>query len=53
MAETTCAECDMRAELQWRIDLEERNGSANERTQYRLCRGCWEDFCGRFAGATP
>jgi hypothetical protein len=53
MADSTCAQCNVQAETRWRIDLERTNGSATERSQYRLCRNCWETLCGRFAGATP
>jgi hypothetical protein len=53
MIESTCAHCNIQAESKWRIDLEKENGSTTERTQYRLCQGCWEDLCSQFTGSTP
>jgi len=53
MAETTCVQCNVQAQSNWRIDLEQKNGSTTERTEYRLCQGCWETLCDRFTGTTP
>ena len=46
MTEHTCGKCNTEAESQWRIRLER---DADEQS-YRLCRGCWNDLSGRFAG---
>ena len=50
MNETVCAQCDTRAESQWRIDLETEREGSTERIEYPLCRECWENVTARFAG---
>jgi hypothetical protein len=51
MTETTCAKCEARGESQWRIRLENESAAADEKTSYRLCRGCWNELTARFDGA--
>lgn len=53
MSKTMCARCDMRAETQWRIDLEAEHEGSTERTEYPLCRECWDEMTERFAGPPP
>ena len=48
MTETTCSKCNERGESQWRIRLEHESEQTNEKTPYRLCRGCWDDLRARF-----
>ncbi len=50
MTETTCSKCESRGESQWRIRLENESADGDDRTSYRLCRGCWNELTARFEG---
>ena len=50
MTDLICAKCDQRAESHWRIRLEAESRSTAS-TDYRLCRGCWEELRARHGEA--